>query len=90
MSTTGVIGGALDEMARLKTNFDRQSGMVDELVTSLRTDLDSVYWKGPAADRFRSDWAAQYEPALRNLCNALADAGGEVHNCQQRLEQAGG
>lgn len=85
-----VIGGALDEMSRLKSNFDRQSAAVNELLTTLRADLDSVYWKGGAAERFRSAWESEYEPALRNLSNALVDAASEVSNRQQALEQAGG
>ena len=84
-----VIGGALDEMSRLKSNFDRQAGAVEELLSTLRSDLDSVYWKGGAAERFRSAWESEYEPSLRNLAAALYDAANEVANRQQALEAAG-
>ena len=84
-----VIGGALDEMSRLKSNFDRQAGAVEELLSTLRADLDSVYWKGGAAERFRSAWESEYEPSLRNLAAALYDAANEVSNRQQALEAAG-
>ena len=84
-----VIGGALDEMSRLKSNFDRQAAAVEELLSTLRQDLDSVYWKGGAAERFRSAWEAEYEPSLRNLAGALYDAANEVANRQQALEAAG-
>ena len=85
-----VIGGALDEMTRLKSNFDRQSQAVDELLSALRSDLDSVYWKGGAAERFRTSWETEYEPSLRSLSAALVDAATEVANRQQALEAAGG
>lgn len=85
-----VIGGALDEMTRLKSNFDRQSQAVDELMAALRSDLDSVYWKGGAAERFRTSWETEYEPSLRGLSAALIDAATEVGNRRQALEAAGG
>ena len=84
-----VIGGALDEMSRLKSNFDRQAAAVEDLLSTLRQDLDSVYWKGGAAERFRSAWEGEYEPSLRNLAAALYDAASEVANRQQALEAAG-
>ncbi len=84
-----VIGGALDEMTRLKNNFERQAQAVDDLLASLRSDLDTVYWKGGAAERFRTSWETEYEPSLRSLSAALVDAAGEVGNRQQALEAAG-
>jgi hypothetical protein len=44
---------------------------------------------GGAAARFRSAWAGEYEPALRNLSAALVDAGDEVGRRAQALQQAG-
>jgi len=58
-------------------------------VSALRGELDSAYWKGGAAERFRSAWDSEYEPALRNLAVALIDASDEVRSRARALEQAG-
>lgn len=89
MSVGSVVGAELDAMTTLKTNFNSQSDNVDQLMTALRSDLANTYWKGGAADRFRSAWETEYEPALRNLSAGLVDAASEVGACQQRIHDAG-
>jgi hypothetical protein len=84
-----VIGGELDQLTSLKNLFDRQGGNVQELMVSLRGQLDSTYWKGPNSDRFRSSWASEYEPVLRRLQQALVDAGSEVAMARDKLIHAG-
>jgi WXG100 family type VII secretion target len=84
-----VIGGQIDQLDSLGSSFTGRSGEVDDLVSALRTELDSAYWRGGAADRFRSAWDSEYEPALRNLSTALIDASDEVRSRARALEQAG-
>lgn len=85
-----VIGGQIEELNSLKVSFGKHSAQVEQLMSALRTELGSAYWKGGAADRFRNAWHSEYEPALRNLSAALVDAGDEVGRRARALEQAGG
>ena len=85
-----IIGGQIPQLDQLGVSFDRRSGEVEELLSSLRGELSSADWKGGAADRFRSAWESEYEPALRNLSTALVDASDEVKSRARALEQAGG
>ena len=85
-----VIGGQIDQLDQLGVSFTRRSGEVDDLLGALRGELSSAYWKGGAADRFRSAWDSEYEPALRNLSAALVDASDEIKARARALEQAGG
>ena len=84
-----VIGGQIDQLNGLKSSFGRHSANVEQLMSALRSELDSAYWKGGAADRFRNAWASEYEPALRRLSAALVEAGDEVGRRAQALEQVG-
>jgi WXG100 family type VII secretion target len=84
-----LIGGEIPALENLQRSFARHSASVEHLLSALRSELDSAYWKGGAAERFRSAWAGEYEPALRNLSAALIDAGDEVGSRSQRLQQAG-
>ncbi len=84
-----VIGGEINALGNLQRSFSRHSSEVDHLMSALRGELDNVYWKGGAAERFRTAWHSEYEPALRGLSAALVDAGTEVGRRSDALQQAG-
>ena len=83
------IGGELEQLVALKGVFDRESGSVDELTRAIRGQLASTTWEGPAADRFRQMWEAEFEPNLSKLRTALQDAALEVSRRREALMQAG-
>ncbi len=84
-----IIGGDYEQLTILKSTFDRQAALVQEVTSTLRSRLNETYWRGPQADRFRNSWASEYEPVLRRLQDALAEAGQEVAAARDRLFQAG-
>ena len=83
------IGGEIEQLAQLKATFDRESKSVEELTRAIRGQLQGTAWEGPAAERFRTAWAGEYEVALRKIQQALVDAGAEVARRQGALLQAG-
>jgi uncharacterized protein YukE len=83
------IGGELDQLAALKATFERQSGMVAEVLTSLRSQIGNTYWEGPAATRFREAWQSDFEPMLQRLQQQLGEAGAEVARRRDALLKAG-
>ncbi|HWL45031.1 MAG TPA: WXG100 family type VII secretion target [Ilumatobacter sp.] len=87
---SGQVGAELGQMQHLKKTFDANAQRGAELLTAVRSSLDSTWWKGPAADRFRQAWASEFEPALKKLEAALAEAGTEVQRRHDALQAAGG
>ncbi len=83
------IGGELEQLVTLRGTFDRESGSVDELTRAIRGQLSSTTWEGPAADRFRQMWEAEFEPSLSKLRSALQDAALEVSRRREALQAAG-
>ncbi|MGQ0434934.1 MAG: WXG100 family type VII secretion target [Microthrixaceae bacterium] len=83
------IGGEIDQLTTLKSTFDRESGNVAELTSTIRSQLGNTYWVGPAAERFRSAWQGEFEPMLNKLQQALNEAGAEVAGRRDALVQAG-
>lgn len=83
------IGGELDQLAALKATFERQSGMVAEVLTSLRGQIGNTYWEGPAATRFREAWQSDFEPMLQRLQQQLGEAGAEIARRRDALLKAG-
>jgi uncharacterized protein YukE len=83
------IGGELDQLAALKATFERQAGMVAEVLTSLRSQIGNTYWEGPAAARFREAWQSDFEPMLQRLQQQLGEAGQEIARRRDALLKAG-
>jgi len=83
------IAGSLEQLAALGRQFEQQSQTVDQLTSTIRSELGNALWEGPAADRFRSSWSSEFEPALRKLQGALQEAGTEVNRRREALQAAG-
>ena len=83
------IGGEIEQLGQLKTTFDRESRTVEELTRVIRGQLQTTVWEGPAADRFRQMWDAEFEPNLSKLRTALQDAALEVSRRREALQAAG-
>ncbi|SDP38677.1 WXG100 family type VII secretion target [Pedococcus dokdonensis] len=83
------IAGDLEQLMTLQQVFTRNSQSVEELSSSIRSQLQNTRWEGPAADRFRSAWNTEFETALRRLGEALSDCSSEVSRRREALAQAG-
>ena len=86
MSTIGAEMGQLESLGQ---SFQRESGNVAQLTATISGQVQSTWWKGPAADRFRSSWESEFAPTLRRLEAALQDASREIQRRHQALMQAG-
>jgi uncharacterized protein YukE len=83
------IGGDTDALRELKTTFDGQAQRIEEVISTVSGRLANAYWEGPAAERFRSTWGSEFEPALRNLRSSLEQCGVEINQRILVLEQGG-
>ena len=86
MSTIGAEMGQLESLGR---SFTRESQDIARLTAAIGSQVQSTWWKGPAADRFRASWESEFAPTLRRLEAALQQASGEISRRHQALLQAG-
>ena len=86
---SGQIGAEMGQLDALRKKFDQESQTVNQLTTSIGSQVGSTWWKGPAADRFRSEWESTFAPTLRQLEQALKEASAEISRRHQALTQAG-
>ena len=86
MSTIGAEMGQLESLGQ---SFQRESGNVAQLTATISGQVQSTWWKGPAADRFRPSWESEFAPTLRRLEAALQQASQEIQRRHQALTQAG-
>jgi WXG100 family type VII secretion target len=87
--TVSTIGAEMGQLQTLGQSFSRESQTVAQLVTTIGSQVASTWWKGPAADRFRSAWESEFAPTMRRLEQALQEASGEIQRRHQALTQAG-
>lgn len=83
------IGAEMGQLESLKGTFDRESQDVNRLTSTISSQVDAVWWKGPAAERFKSSWRSEFAPTLRRLETALQEASAEIARRHQALTQAG-
>lgn len=83
------IGGELDQLSQLKATFEREGGMVADVLSTIRGQLTNTYWEGPAASRFREAWQSDFEPMLQKLQQQLGEAGTEIARRREALMKAG-
>jgi uncharacterized protein YukE len=83
------IGAEMGQLQSLGQSFTRESQDVARLVAAISSQVNSTWWKGPAADRFRASWESEFAPTLRRLEAALHQASGEISRRHEALLQAG-
>jgi WXG100 family type VII secretion target len=83
------IGAEMGQLQTLGQSFTRESQTVAQLVATISGQVQSTWWKGPAADRFRSAWESEFAPTMRRLEAALQQASQEISRRHDALTQAG-
>jgi WXG100 family type VII secretion target len=83
------IGAEMGQLQQLGQTFSRESQSVAQLTAQIGGQVNSTWWKGPAADRFRSSWESEFAPTLRRLEAALQQASQEISRRHEALTQAG-
>lgn len=83
------IGAEMGQLQQLGQTFTRESQSVAQLTAQIGGQVTNTWWKGPAADRFRSSWESEFAPTLRRLEAALQQASQEISRRHEALTQAG-
>jgi WXG100 family type VII secretion target len=83
------IGATIEEMHALQTALSREAGTVEQLSSTINGQVASTWWVGPAAERFKSEWEADFKPALGKLRTALQEASTEVSRRADAIQTAG-
>jgi hypothetical protein len=72
------IGAEMGQLQSLGQSFVRESQTVAQLTATIGGQVQSTWWKGPAADRFRAAWEGEFQEASQ-----------EINRRHQALLQAG-
>ena len=84
------IGAHMPELEALSDSFRRESRTVGQLVSTIGGQVNSTWWKGGAADRFRSSWESEFAPTMRRLELALEEASTHIRKKHGDFQHVGG
>ncbi|WP_084127348.1 WXG100 family type VII secretion target [Demequina sp. NBRC 110054] len=70
-----VWGLDVQQVRQLSTQLNAKASDIESILSQLTTALNNTQWTGPDADSFRSDWTGQHTSSLKQVINALQEAG---------------
>ena len=87
---SGMFGANLADLDGLKGLFENKAAEVNQLTSTLnnRVQPGATAWQGPGADKFRSAWSSDFQPAMVKLESALNEAAVAVGKYRQNIEAA--
>ena len=82
-----VWGLDVQQVRQLSTQLQAKAGDIEGVLNQLTSLLNNTQWTGPDAEAFRADWQGQHTAALRNVANALNEAGRKAQQNAAAQEQ---
>jgi WXG100 family type VII secretion target len=83
------IGAEMGQLQQLGQTFSREGQNISQLTSAINGQVTSTWWKGAAADRFRTSWESEFRPTMLRLEAALQQASQEISRRHEALTQAG-
>ncbi|GAA1270750.1 hypothetical protein [Arthrobacter pascens] len=81
-------GADIAQLKDLGTKLQAGSAEIEKQKNMLARALQSTDWKGPDADKFRSEWEGQHANALAKVAQALEEAGKHASRNATQQEEA--
>ena len=80
-----MMGADVDALGSLARLFQCEAQKICASVQAINSQVHSVWWHGPDADRFRCDWDGRFRSQLNNVVTQLED--GARNAIRQAAEQ---
>jgi hypothetical protein len=81
-------GADIAQLKDLGTKLQAGSAEIEKQKNILGRVLQNTDWKGPDADKFRSEWNGQHANALAKVAQALEEAGKQASRNATQQEEA--
>jgi hypothetical protein len=90
MATQGMTGADLPALQSLSDKLTFYSGAINDMNTTLSTQLANTPWTGPISEAFRSDWESEFKTFVKRMADSFSQASTDVTNQKNALEAAVG
>ena len=81
------LGADVEQLDALSKKFDQEAQAISQATSQITSQVHSAWWKGPDADKFRSEWDGQFASQLRKIAEALRQVGTVVRKQAQQQRQ---
>lgn len=81
------LGADPEELERLSKKFEQEAQQIQQAQQQITNQVNSVWWKGPDADKFRNEWEGQFASQLKKIAEALRQTGTIVRKQAQQQRQ---
>jgi len=79
-----------EQMDALATKMTNEASTISDIVTQITSQVNSTWWQGPDAERFKGEWEGTHSSALRNAADALDQVAQLVRSEAQQQRQVSG
>ncbi|MCJ1696299.1 WXG100 family type VII secretion target [Rathayibacter caricis] len=69
-----VWGLDVEQVRTLSSKLNQEASTIQQVLSTLTSQLGNTQWSGPDAEQFRNDWSSTHTAALNRVINALQDA----------------
>jgi uncharacterized protein YukE len=84
-------GADVEQLRALSAELRQRSEELEAILARLSSRIEHVAWRGPDADRLRSEWQGSHVVAVRRAVRLLQDASGQaLDNARQQDETSRG
>jgi uncharacterized protein YukE len=84
-------GADVDQLRELGNKLNTGANEIDSQRNLLNSALDNTQWEGPDADRFKEQWRGEHTSKLKQISEALRDAGNRAkQNAEQQSDTSHG
>ena len=81
------LGNDPEQLDQLSKKFEQEAQQIQQATQQISNQVNSVWWKGPDADRFRNEWEGQFAAQLKKISEALRQTGTIVRKQAQQQRQ---
>lgn len=84
------LGADVEQMDQLSRRFQEAGAQIRDVMQQVESQLQSTWWEGNDANRFRDEWNGSYRSQLTQISERLAEAGSTVARQASEQRQASG
>ncbi|RAX17554.1 hypothetical protein DC347_06330 [Pseudarthrobacter sp. AG30] len=84
-------GADVEQLRQLGSKLQAGASEIETQKSTLTKLLHGTDWKGPDADKFKSEWDGQHSTLLTKVAEALKEAGSKAkRNAEQQSQASNG
>jgi hypothetical protein len=81
-------GADVEQLRQLGGKLEHGASEIESQRNKLTNFLDQVDWRGPDADKFKDQWRGEHTSKLKQISEALRDAGNRAKQNADQQTQA--